>query len=186
MQKLVKIVGLCLLAVSLAACDGSKDQPAPTGSNTSATQSGEQTTVLGGKVSFTIPEGLQDQNGSNTSQTSNMAVYADNSAQKMLIVISSSMPGDSLENLISRMESQQKMRDTEMTVLTKKGISAGNQTLQRLDTLIRIDGKRNYSSTLLTQIDQQLLTMQITFPADRQAEGEKAVQTFIDSIKINP
>lgn len=186
MQKLVKIVGLCLFAVSLAACDGSKDNPAPAGNNASATQSGEQTTVLGGKVSFTVPDGLQDQSGNNASQTSNMAVYADNSAQKMLIVISSSMPADPLNNLIERMEAQQKMRDTDMSVLTKKEVTVGDQKLQRLDTLIRIDGKKNYSSTLLGQVDQQLLTMQVTFPAEQQAEGEKVVQKFIDSIKIKP
>ncbi|WP_159567036.1 DcrB-related protein [Budvicia diplopodorum] len=186
MQKLVKIVGLCLFAVSLAACDGSKDKPAPADNNASASQSSRQTTVLGGKVSFNIPDGLQDQSGNNASQTSNMAVYADNSAQKMLIVISSSMPGDPLENLINRMESQQKIRDAEMSVLTKKEFTVGGQKLQRLDTLIRIDGKKNYSSTLLGQVGQQLLTMQVTFPAEQQAEGEKAVQAFIDSIQIKP
>lgn len=192
MQKLIKTMGLCLFAVSLTACDGNKDSPTAPADNgsSSAAQSGSssdgQTQVLGGKVSFNVPKGLQDQSGKSPSQTTNMAVFADNAAQKMLIVISSSMPGDSLENLIARMEAQQKMRDGELTVLKKEPVEAGGQTLQRLDTLVRIDGKKNYSSTILGQIGQQLLTIQLTYPADQQADAEKAVDAFIASLKIQP
>ncbi|QBH98294.1 DUF1795 domain-containing protein [Limnobaculum zhutongyuii] len=185
MQKLVKIVGVCLFAASLMACDGSKDQPAATGSGTSAEQSG-QTSVLGGKVNFTVPDGLQDQSGKSGSQATNMAVYADNAAQKMLIVISSSMPDDTLENLITRMEAQQKMRDAELVVVKKEEVTADGQKLQRLDTAIRIDGKKNYSSTLLGQIDKQLLTMQLTYPIEQQEDAEKAINQFISSLKIKP
>ena len=190
MQKLIKTMGLCLFAVSLAACDGNKDSstaPSDNGSSAAAQPSSSadgQTQVLGGKVSFNVPKGLQDQSGKSPSQTTNMAVFADNAAQKMLIVISSSMPDDSLENLITRMEAQQKMRDSELTVLKKGSIEAGGQTLQRLDTLVRIDGKKNYSSTILGQIGQQLLTIQLTYPADQQADAEKAVDAFIASLKI--
>ncbi|GKX55574.1 lipoprotein [Leminorella grimontii] len=192
MQKLMKTMGLCLFAVSLAACDGNKDSsttPADNGSSAAAQPGASadgQTQVLGGKVSFNVPKGLQDQSGKSPSQTTNMAVFADNAAQKMLIVISSSMPGDSLENLITRMEAQQKMRDGELTLLKKAPVEAGGQTLQRLDTLVRIDGKKNYSSTILGQIGQQLLTIQLTYPAEQQADAEKAVDAFIASLKIQP
>ncbi|SFD18451.1 Uncharacterised protein [Pragia fontium] len=184
MQKIVKIIGLCLFAASLAACDGGKEQSTPAGNSASTEQSAQQISALGGKVSFTVPDGLQDQSGKNTSQTTNMAVYADNNAQKMLIVISSSMPGDSLENLLTRMEDQQKMRDSELLVIKKTSVEASGQQLQRLDTAIKIDGKKNFSSTLLGQIDDQLLTMQITYPIDQQADAEKAVDKFISSLKI--
>lgn len=185
MQKLAKIVGLCLLTASLAACDGNKDQATSAGNNeASATQSGQQTSILGGKVSFTVPNGLKDQSGQSPSQTSNMAVYADNEAQKMLIVISSSMPDASLENLITRMEAQQKMRDNELVVIKKAQADANGQQLQRLDTAIKIDGKKNFSSTLLGQMDNQLLTIQLTYPIEQQAEAEKTVDSFISSLKI--
>ncbi|SQI34565.1 Domain of uncharacterised function (DUF1795) [Leminorella richardii] len=190
MQKLIKTMGLCLFAVSLTACDGNKDTPtAPAENGSSAAQpgaSGGQTQVLGGKVSFTVPDGLQDQSGKSPSQTTNMAIFADNAAQKMLIVISSSMPADSLDNLITRMEAQQKMRDSELTLLKKAPIEVSGQTLQRLDTLVRIDGNKNYSSTLLGQVGEQLLTIQLTYPAEQQADAEKAVEAFITSLKIQP
>ncbi|WP_134388947.1 hypothetical protein [Leminorella grimontii] len=88
MQKLMKTMGLCLFAVSLAACDGNKDSsttPADNGSSAAAQPGASadgQTQVLGGKVSFNVPKGLQDQSGKSPSQTTNMAVFADNAAQK--------------------------------------------------------------------------------------------------------
>jgi hypothetical protein len=181
MQKIVKIIALCLLTACLTACDGSNDQPNPAAS-TSAQQSSQQASVLGGKVSFNIPEELQDQSGKNSSQTSDMTVFADSNAQKILMIVI--MPHDSVTDLIARIETQQKMHDSEMTVIKKGEVDGADQKLQRLDSVIKIDGKKNFSSTVLAQVGEQILMMQLTYPVEQQAAGEKAVDSFISSLKI--
>ncbi|MDU8419752.1 hypothetical protein RYA60_15965, partial [Pseudomonas syringae] len=73
----------------LAACDGKStdapaaDKGAPAAAATAATT---PVSLLDGKVTFSLPQGMSDQSGKLGTQANNMHVYADSTGQKAVIV----------------------------------------------------------------------------------------------------
>ena len=93
MRKVAKLMGISLLALGLAACDGNtKDtKAAPDGAAASA-PAGQQVSLLDGKLAFTLPVGMADQSGKLGNRANNMHVYADSTGQRAVIVIRATRP----------------------------------------------------------------------------------------------
>lgn len=185
MRNLAKFMGITLLVAGLAACDGkTDDKTAPVDKGASAAVATQPISLLNGKVSFTLPQGMSDQSGKLGTQSNNMHVYADSTGQKAVIVIVGDNTPDSLETLANRLQSQQQERDTNLQVVTNKSIQVDGQTLQQLDSIINTGGEKAYSSVVLGKIDNQLLTLQITLPADDQAQAQAGAEAIISTLKI--
>ncbi|WNN48742.1 DcrB family lipoprotein [Siccibacter colletis] len=185
MRNLVKYVGIGLLVMGLAACDNN-DSNAPAQGATAAenTPSGQPVELMDGKLSFSLPADMTDQSGKLGTQANNMHIYSDATGQKAVIVILGDNTTEGLDVLAKRLEEQQRTRDPQLQVVTNKSIELKGQTLQQLDSIISAKGQTAYSSVLLGKVDNKLLTLQITLPADNQQEAQSAAENIINTVVI--
>ncbi|ELY3771002.1 DcrB family lipoprotein [Cronobacter dublinensis] len=184
MRNLVKYVGIGLLVMGLAACDN-KDSNAPASAGASQSEaSGQPISLLDGKLSFSLPADMTDQSGKLGTQANNMHVYSDATGQKAVIVIVGQQSQESLEVLAKRLEDQQRARDPQLQVVTNKAIEVKGQKMQQLDTVISAKGQTAYSSVLLGNVDNQLLTLQISLPADNQQQAQSTAENIINTIVV--
>lgn len=187
MRNLVKIAGMSVLILCLAACDGKTDNKAAADKGAPAASAAAATvpvSLLEGKVTFALPQGMSDQSGKLGSQANNMHVYADSTGQKAVIVILGDNTTESLDVLTARLQDQQKARDTNLQVVTNKSIQVNGQTLQQYDSVISSAGQKAYSSIVLGKVDNHLMTLQITLPADNQQQAQTDAEAIINTLKI--
>ncbi|AKE94119.1 DcrB family lipoprotein [Cronobacter sakazakii] len=184
MRNLVKYVGIGLLVMGLAACDN-KDSNAPASAGASQSEaSGQPVSLLDGKLSFSLPSDMTDQSGKVGTQANNMHVYSDQTGQKAVIVIVGEKSQESLAVLAKRLEDQQRARDPQLQVVTNKAIEIKGQKMQQLDTVISAKGQTAYSSVVLGNVDDKLLTLQITLPADNQQQAQSTAENIINTIVV--
>ena len=86
--------------------------------------------------------------------------------------------------LSKRLEDQQRSRDPQLQVVTNKSIELKGHTLQQLDSIISAKGQTAYSSVVLGKVDNKLLTMQITLPADNQQKAQATAENIINTLVI--
>lgn len=187
MRNLVKFAGMGVLILGLAACDGKTDDKAAADKGApaaSATTAAVPVSLLDGKITFSLPQGMSDQSGKLGSQANNMHVYADSTGQKAVIVILGDNTTESLDVLTARLQDQQKARDTNLQVVTNKSIQVNGQTLQQYDSVITSAGQKAYSSIVLGKVDNHLLTLQITLPADNQQQAQTDAEAIINTLKV--
>jgi len=185
MRKVAKLIGISLLVLGLAACDGAKDNKEPV--NGSATTAANQTvSLLDGKLAFNLPNGMADQSSKLSQQSNNRHVFADSTGQRALIIILGDKPTDNLETLTQNMEQQQRSRDANLQVITNKVIDINGVSLRQLDSIITSSGQKAYSSILLGELGNQLLTIQVTLPADNQQQAQSEAEGIISSLKLQP
>lgn len=184
MRKMVKYVGIGLLVMGLAACDNSDTSTPAQGSAAASDAAGQAISLLDGKLSFTLPAGMTDQSGKLGTQSNNMHVYSDATGQKAIIVIVGDGTNEDLAVLTNRLEEQQRSRDPQLQVVTNKSIDVKGHTLQQLDSIISAKGQTAYSSVVLGKVDNQLLTLQITLPADDQQKAQTAAENIINTLVI--
>lgn len=185
MHKLVKYVGVSLLVMGLAACDNKDSNTETVDSTTASAPAAQTVTLLDGKVSFSLPADISDQSGKVGTQSNNMHVYSDISGQKAVIVIISEDSTDSLSALADRLEQQQRARDPQLQVVSNKSIEVKGHTLQQLDTIISAQGQSTYSSIVLGKVGDELLTMQISLPADNQAQAQASAESILSTLTLN-
>jgi len=172
MRNLVKYVGIGLLVVGLAACDNSDTKTPTAGAAAESNASGQPISLLDGKLSFSLPAGMTDQSGKLGTQANNMHVYSDATGQKAVIVIVGDSTNEDLAVMSQRLEEQQRSRDPQLQVVSNKSIEIKGHTLQQLDSIISAKGQTAWSSVLLGKVDDKLLTLQITLPADNQQQAQ--------------
>jgi hypothetical protein len=185
MRKVAKMMGLSLLVLGLAACDNaSKDSAPPVADAAASAQAGQQISLLEGKLTFTLPNGMSDQSGKLGNQANNMHVYADSTGQRAVIVILGDNTADSLETLGKRLEDQQRLRDANLQVITNKAVDISGVPLRQLDSIITSGGEKAYSSILIGKLDSKMLTIQVTLPADNQQQSQSEAESIIGSLKL--
>ncbi len=106
-----------------------------------------------------------------------MHVYSDPTGQKAVIVIVGDNTDEALPVLANRLLEQQRSRDPQLQVVTNKSIELKGHTLQQLDSIISAKGQTAYSSIVLGKVDNQLLTIQVTLPADNQQKRKPQLKT---------
>lgn len=184
MHKLVKYVGVSLLVLGLAACDN-KESGTEKGESAAASASAAQTvTLLDGKISFSLPADISDQSGKVGTQANNMHVYSDPSGQKAVIVIIDDKSTDSLTDWANRLENKQRDRDPQLQVVSNKPIDIKGQTLQQLDTIISAQGQTTYSSIVLGKVGDKQFTLQISLPAENQAQAQAGAESILSTLKV--
>ena len=185
MRNLVKYVGIGLLVVGLAACDNSDTKASAEAAPSASSATGQPVSLLEGKLTFSLPADMTDQSGKLGTQANNMHVYSDASGQKAMIVIVGDNTSEELSVLAKRLEVQQRSRDPQLQVVTNKSIEIKGHQLQQLDSIISAKGQTAYSSVVLGKIDNQLLTLQVTLPADNQQEAQTTAENIVNTITIN-
>ena len=185
MRKMVKYVGIGLLVMGLAACDNndstsSSAQAASTESNTT----GQPVSLLDGKVTFSLPADMSDQSGKLGTQANNMHVYSDPTGQKAVIVIVGDDTNEGLDVLAKRLEEQQRNRDPQLQVVSNKPLTVKGHEMQQLDSIISAKGQTAWSSVVLSKVDNKLLTLQVTLPADNQQKAQTAAENIINTVVI--
>ncbi|MDU3719277.1 MAG: DcrB family lipoprotein [Klebsiella michiganensis] len=177
MRNLVKYVGIGLLVVGLAACDNSDTKTPTAGAAAESNASGQPISLLDGKLSFSLPAGMTDQSGKLGTQANNMHVYSE-------IVIVGDNTNEELAVMSQRLEEQQRSRDPQLQVVSNKSIEIKGHTLQQLDSIISAKGQTAWSSVLLGKVDDKLLTLQITLPADNQQQAQTEAENIINTLVI--
>ena len=69
----------------------------------------------------------------------------------------------------------------------KLGTQANNMhghTLQQLDSIISAKGQTAWSSVILGKVDDKLLTLQVTLPADNQQQAQTEAESIINTLTI--
>lgn len=184
MHKLVKYVGVSLLVLGLAACDNNESNTGTVDSSAASTSAAQTVSLLDGKVSFSLPADISDQSGKVGTQSNNMHVYSDTSGQKAVIVIISEGGSDALDALADRLEQQQRARDPQLQVVSNKSVEIKGHALQQLDTVISAQGQTTYSSIVLGKVGDRLLTMQISLPADNQAQAQASAESILNTLTL--
>lgn len=184
MRNLVKYVGIGLLVVGLAACDNSDTKTPAQGASAESNATGQPVSLMDGKLSFSLPADMTDQSGKLGTRANNMHVYSDATGQKAVIVIVGDDTSEDLGVLAKRPEDQQRSRDPQLQVVTNKSVELKGHTLQQLDSIISAKGQTAYSSVVLGKVDNKLLTMQITLPADNQQKAQTAAENIINTLVI--
>lgn len=173
MHKITKFLAVGLLVAGLSACDGN--------SNSNV---GQPVSLLEGKVAFSLPADLSDQSGKMGNQANNMHVYANKTGDKAVIVILGDSTNEALEVLTTRLADQQRARDANLQVVTNKAVKIGGQPFQQLDSIITSGGQKAYSSVLMGKVDNHLMTIQITLPADNQQQAQTEAESIISTLKL--
>ncbi|MBN0763603.1 DcrB-related protein, partial [Pseudomonas aeruginosa] len=57
-------------------------------------------------------------------------------------------------------------------------------TLQQLDSIISVKGQTAWSSVILCKVDDKLLTLQVTLPADNQQQAQTEAESIINTLTI--
>ena len=184
MRNLVKYVGIGLLVMGLAACDDKDTNATAQGSVAESNATGNPVNLLDGKLSFSLPADMTDQSGKLGTQANNMHVWSDATGQKAVIVIMGDDPKEDLAVLAKRLEDQQRSRDPQLQVVTNKAIELKGHKMQQLDSIISAKGQTAYSSVILGNVGNQLLTMQITLPADDQQKAQTTAENIINTLVI--
>ena len=185
MRIIAKLMGISLLVFGLAGCDQStKDNSVSVDNATASTPTGQQISLLEGKLAFTLPNGMADQSAKLGDRTNHTYVYADSSGQLALIVILRDKTPDSLATLAQRLEEQQRSRDSNLQVVTNKAIEVNGMPLRQLDSIITSGGQKAYSSILLGLLNDQLLTIQITLPTDNQQQAQSEAESIIHTLML--
>ncbi|MFS2221745.1 DcrB family lipoprotein [Pantoea sp. B65] len=184
MRNIAKYVGIGLLVMGLAACDGKNDKAAANDNGASSSQSAQTVNLMDGKLNFKLPAGMSDKSGKLGTQANNMHVYADESGQKAIIVINGDATSEALDVLAKRLEAQQRNRDPQLQVVTNKSIDLKGQPAQQLDTVISANNQSSWSSVVLSKVDGKLLTLQITLPADNQQQAQTDAENIINTIEL--
>ncbi|NDL64568.1 DcrB family lipoprotein [Acerihabitans arboris] len=184
MQKAAKYFGIGLLVIGLAACDNKNDRNATVNNGAAHAQAETKVSLLEGKLTFALPGDMSDQSGKVGTQANNMHVYADESGHKAVIVILGDNTTEGLDVLAQRLEEQQRSRDPDLQVVTNKAITVNGQTLQQFDSIVSSGGKPAYSSVAFGKVDNHLLTMQITLPAENQQTAQTAAESILKTVVI--
>ncbi|MFO3906496.1 DcrB family lipoprotein [Enterobacter hormaechei] len=184
MRNLVKYVGIGLLVMGLAACDNSDTKTPAQAASAESNATGQPVSLMDGKLSFSLPADMTDQSGKLGTQANNMHVYSDATGQKAVIVIVGDDTNEDLGVLAKRLEDQQRSRDPQLQVVTNKAIELKGHKLQQLDSIISAKGQTAYSSVVLGKVDNKLLTLQITLPADDQQKAQTAAENIINTLVI--
>ncbi|EAO4175478.1 DcrB family lipoprotein [Salmonella enterica] len=179
MRNLVKYAGIGLLVMGLAACDNND-----TKASAESQASGQPISLMDGKLSFSLPADMTDQSGKLGTQANNMHVYSDPTGQKAVIVIVGDNTDEALPVLANRLLEQQRSRDPQLQVVTNKSIELKGHTLQQLDSIISAKGQTAYSSIVLGKVDNQLLTIQVTLPADNQQKAQTTAENIINTLVV--
>lgn len=189
MYKITKFLVVGLLVAGLSACDNSSDDKGTNGASTNGSSStktsvGQTVSLLEGKVTLTLPVDMSDQSGNLGNQTNNMHVYANKTGDKAVIVIIGDNTEEGLDVLADRLEEQQRERDPDLQVVTNKTITVDGQPFQQLDSIITSSGEQAYSSVIMGKIDDQLITLQITLPADDQQQAQTEAESIISTLTL--
>lgn len=173
MHKITKFLAVGLLIAGLSACDGSSDNNV-----------GQPVNLLDGKVAFSLPADLSDQSGKMGNQANNMHIYANKTGDKAVIVILGDNTNEALDVLTDRLTEQQRDRDANLQVVTNKAIKIDGHPFQQLDSIITSGGQKAYSSVLMSKVDNHLMTIQITLPADNQQQAQTEAESIISTLKL--
>jgi len=185
MRNLVKYAGIGLLVMGLAACDNNESpsssaQAASTENNVTA----QPISLLDGKVTFSLPADMSDQSGKLGTQANNMHVYSDPTGQKAVIVIVGDSTEEGLDVLAKRLEDQQRNRDPQLQVVSNKPLKVKGHDMQQLDSIISAKGQTAWSSVVLSKVNNKLLTLQVTLPADNQQQAQTTAENIINTVVI--
>lgn len=184
MRNLVKYAGIGLLVMGLVACDNNDTKASAESAAAESQASGQPISLMDGKLSFSLPADMTDQSGKLGTQANNMHVYSDPTGQKAVIVIVGDNTDEALPVLANRLLEQQRSRDPQLQVVTNKSIELKGHTLQQLDSIISAKGQTAYSSIVLGKVDNQLLTIQVTLPADNQQKAQTTAENIINTLVI--
>ncbi|MBT0727365.1 DcrB family lipoprotein [Rosenbergiella australiborealis] len=186
MRPITHYLSICLVVLGLSACDQKKDVQSSQHDNHSASQNERQNiSLLDGKLTFSLPTGMSDQTGKLGTESNNMHVYADSTGQEAVIVIIGDGTTLTLPQLSQKLQQQQRDRDPQLQVVTDKAITLGSTSAQQLDSVVSTNNHSNWSTVVLTKLSNQLITIQISLPADNQSQSQATASEIVKTIVIH-
>lgn len=180
MRNLVKYIGIVVLICGLSACDKKED----VADTIPATSQSRQITLLHGRLAFTLPEGMVDKSSQLNPQTNNRYVYADDADQRTIIILETENHDENPAQLVARLEQQQRSRDPQLQVISRKSITQPTLQAWQLDTIISAHHQTLWSSIVVSSNTDKLFTLQITLPADNPQKAHQEAEAIIQTITL--
>ncbi len=185
MRNLSKFLGVGIVLLSLSACDQKTDADNhASGNQHSAQVSGRKIALIDSKLTFTLPQNMNDETGKLGTQSNNMHVYANADGQQAVIVIVGDETPLSLSELSQKLQTQQRNRDPQLQVVSDKSVTLGNGTAQQLDSVISTNNHSSWSTVVFAKVNNKLVTLQISLPADNQSESQALASDIVNSIHL--
>ena len=91
---------------------------------------------------------------------------------------------EALDVLTGRLAEQQRVRDANLQVVTNKAIKIDGQPFQQLDSIITSGGQKAYSSVVIGNVGNHLMTLQITLPAENQQQAQTEAESIISTLTL--
>ncbi|CAK9886611.1 MAG: hypothetical protein XXXJIFNMEKO3_03056 [Candidatus Erwinia impunctatus] len=176
MPNILKLAGIALLLITLSGCDNKK-------SPEEASQHSQVVKLVDGKLSFTLPAGMMDKSNSEQLKN-NMHIFANTTAQKTVIAIESNALSDPLDVLSKRLEDQQRSRDPQMVLHANKAIAINGLKAQQLDTELSVAGQSAWSSIVLVNVGDKLMTLQISLPRGNPQQSQAEADAIINTLAV--
>jgi len=82
------------------------------------------------------------------------------------------------------LENNQRANDANLQLITNKAIDVDGVPLRQLDSIVTNSGKKAYSSILVGALNNNLLTIQISLPADNQQQAQTEAEGIISTLKL--
>lgn len=187
MRNLVKVLTVGLLILAVSGCDYLSGKNLP-GSHKQQSEEDRTVTLLDGQLTFTLPQGMTNQDKKvkkrKVVRVNRVNTYADKSGKKTIIVVISDSSPDGMDVLADRLEQRQRARSDDLQVVMNKQIDIDNHPVQRLDSAFTQDKEKLYSSVLLFKTNENLVTMQITLPADDQQQARAEADAIINTVQL--
>lgn len=189
MRNLLKYIGLGLLVVSLVACDGKGE------SEKSDAQKQPALSLLDGKVTFAIPPEMHDITdtqgpffkdllGASAKNIAVIHVYSDSTGQKVIALTQMTKNSVSMTESARQFISTMSMNIPKLQVLTDKSFTINNHQMRRIDMRYRLYNQPLFQSSLITQVNGSLITLQITLAGDNLRDMHSEVDDLFTGLQI--
>jgi len=189
MRNLLKCIGLSLLVVSLVACDGKSESE----KSDAHTQSG--LSLLAGKVTFAIPPEMHDITetqgalfknllGTSAKNVAVIHVYSDSTGQRVIALTQMTKNSVSMSESARQFISTMSINIPKLQVLTDKSFTINNHQMRRIDMRYRLYNQPLFQSSLITQVNGSLITLQITLAGDNLRNMQSEVDDLFTGLQI--
>ncbi|PPK19595.1 hypothetical protein CSC88_35795, partial [Klebsiella pneumoniae] len=127
---------------------------------------------------------MADHSGTLGTQANKMHGSSDATVEKAVIIIVGDRTSEDRAVLAKRPEEQQRSRDPQLQGVRNKPLAIQGHTLQHLHSIITAKAQTASPSVILGIVDDTLLTLQVTLPADNQQQSHNEAESIITTLTI--
>lgn len=176
----IRFFSMLVLAITLTACDNNSQNtlaaPEP--------DAMQKVSLWQDKIQLSIPQNWRDQSNQLTQQSNDRYIFTNQDTSQSLIVLLDEPFKGELSEQVKNIEENRKQRDASQVTISSKPIEVSGYSLYRLDMRSKENDHETLVSTITGNVNDRLLTIQVSLPAEPPQEAQKIVQSIQDSLTL--